>query len=150
MEIIEYFSSSEKEHWLGEIQKADWTAAKYLHELLSENKFFEFCGEGSKLLLLTEGSELVSFCTYAFQDEIREPSMYMWVGFVYTFPEYRGRHCAGILLEHARSLAKSEGRESIFISTDKTGLYEKYGFTFYKTMTAFDGEECRIYRKDVK
>ena len=147
MKIIEYFSSPEKEHWLEKIQRADWSASKYLHELLSENKFFDFCGEGSKLLLLTQGDELVSFCTYAMQDEIREPSMYMWVGFVYTFPKHRGKHCAGILLEHACTLAKEEGREHIYISTDKTGLYEKYGYTFFKTMTAFDGAECRIYRK---
>ena len=59
MEIIDYFTSDKKDHWLGEILKSNWSAGKYLYELLS-------------------------FCTYAEQDEVREPSLTPWVGFVYT------------------------------------------------------------------
>lgn len=37
MEIIEYFTTEDKEHWLDEIRKSDWGAGQYLYKLLSEN-----------------------------------------------------------------------------------------------------------------
>lgn len=99
MEIIDYYAGDNKEHWLFEINKSDWRAGKYLYELLRDNKLKELCGESTKVLLLVDGDKLMSFCTYAEQDEIREPSLTPWVGFVYTFPEYRGKRRVGKLLE---------------------------------------------------
>ena len=62
MKIKEFFSESNKEHWLGEIQKSDWKAGSYLYTLLQENRLRELCGEDTKLLMLTDGEHLVSFC----------------------------------------------------------------------------------------
>ena len=39
------------------------------------------------------------------------------------------------------------GRETVYISTDHIGLYEKYGYDFFKTAKSVGGEETRIYRK---
>ena len=52
-----------------------------------------------------------------------------WVGFVYTFPAFRGKRHMGQLLDHAAVLARLEGKEAIYISTGETGLYEKYGYS---------------------
>ena len=103
-----------------------------------------------KVLLLTEGDVLISFCTYAEQDDIREPSLTPWVGFVYTFPEHRGKRCMGKLLDQAYDLAKHDKHEHIYISTGETGLYEKYGYSFWKTMKDMHGEDSRVYRIDVE
>ena len=89
MKIYDYYSSDNKEHWLNEIEKSDWRAGKYLYELLRDKKLKELCGESTQVLLLTEGDELLAFCTYAEQDDIRDASLTPWVGFAYTFPEYR-------------------------------------------------------------
>ena len=43
MEIIEYYSSQNKEYWLNEIGKSDWGAGKYLYSLLKENKLKKSC-----------------------------------------------------------------------------------------------------------
>ena len=98
--------------------------------------------------MLTEGRQLISFCTYAEQDDIREPALTPWVGFVYTFPEYRGNRYMGILLDYAEELARSEGRNYVYISTGEVGLYEKYGYTFWKLMNDVNGEASRVYRKE--
>ena len=37
LEIIEYFTTKKKEHWLNEIKKCDWGAGQYLYQLLYEN-----------------------------------------------------------------------------------------------------------------
>ena len=147
MEILEYFTSEDKEHWLSEIGKSDWGAGKFLHRLLKEEKLKETVGESAKVLLLTDGEKLVSFCTFAEKDDIQPTKLTPWVGWVYTFPEYRGNRFAGKLLEHAEKLAKEEGIKNIYISTNHVGLYEKYGFEFYKTMKDVDGEDSRVYIK---
>ncbi|MCR4656118.1 MAG: GNAT family N-acetyltransferase [Lachnospiraceae bacterium] len=149
MEIIEYFASDKKEHWLSEIQKSDWSAGRYLYELLRDKKLKGLCGEKTRVLLLTERDELLSFCTYAEQDDVRDPSLTPWIGFAYTFLQHRGKRLMGKLLEHAYMLAKHDGSEHIYISTGETGLYEKYGYGFFKIMKDVSGEDSRIYRIDV-
>ena len=85
-------------------------------------------GETALVLMLAEGERLVSFCTFAPLDDIQPTELSPWIGFVYTFPEYRGHRYAGILLEYAESLACVMGKEYTYISTGHTGLYEKYGY----------------------
>ena len=149
MRIIDFYVSDDKAYWLSEIQKSDWRAGKYLYELLRDQKLKELCGETTKVLLLVDDERLMSFCTYAEQDDIREPSLTPWVGFVYTFPEYRGKRRIGILLEHAYMLARDDGHEHIYISTGETGLYEKYGYRFWKIMKDVQGDDSRVYKKDI-
>ena len=85
----------EQSRWLNEIQKSDWSAGQYLYELLRDHRLKELCGESTKVLLLADGEQLVSFCTYAEQDDIRESSLTPWVGFVYTFPLIQGQSVYG-------------------------------------------------------
>ena len=150
MEIIDYFESNDQIYWLEEIGKSDWVAGHYLHDLLQKNEFKSLCGEGSKVYLLVEGKNLMCFCTYAEQDEIDEPSITPWIGFVYTFPKYRGKRRIGKLLEYGYHLAKEDGFKTVYISTGETGLYEKYGYTFWKVMKDLNGGDTRVYRKEIE
>lgn len=149
MRIIEYFTAPEREreHWLGEIRKSEWGAAQYLHLLLSENRLKKALGETALVLMLVDEERLASFCTFAPLDDIQPTELSPWIGFVYTFPQYRGHRLAGKLLDYAESLAAIMGREAVYISTNHTGLYEKYGYEFYKTEKDVGGEDSRIYRK---
>lgn len=146
-EIIDYFNSSRQEYWLSQIKKSDWGAGQYLFKLLRENKLKEVVGENPRVLMLTNGDELVSFCTYTEKDDIQPTELTPWIGFVYTFPKYRGHRYAGKLFLEIEKVAKSQKVHDIFISTDHIGLYEKYGFEFYKTMKDMNGEPSRVYRK---
>ncbi|MDE5867271.1 MAG: GNAT family N-acetyltransferase [Lachnospiraceae bacterium] len=101
------------------------------------------------MLLLTEGETLISFCTLAEQDDIRNPEFGPWIGFVHTFPQYRGNRHMGKLLEHAYEIAKDEGVKKIYISTGETGLYEKYGYTFYRIMKDIENQDSRVYTIDI-
>lgn len=149
MKIIDYFASDNKDHWLTEIQKSDWSAGTYLYELLRDQRLVELCGETTKVLLLVENDDLLSFCTYAGQDDVRDVSLTPWVGFVYTFPIYRGHRHMGKLLGYAYELAMRDGHQHIYISTGETGLYEKYGYYFWKMMKDIHGADSRVYRIDI-
>ena len=150
MQIIEYFDCDRSEYWLGQIQKSDWGAGKFLYELLSTGRFKEAVGETSKVLMLTEGDELLSFCTYAEKDDIQPTQLTPWVGFVYTFPQYRGHRYLGKLFTEVERLAREEKVREVYISTDHTGLYEKYGCEFYQMMNDMNGEPSRAYRKHIE
>lgn len=147
MELIEYFGSDEQAHWLSRIRESDWGAGQYLAQLLQEGKLQQLVGENTKVLLLTEGKELVSFCTLAERDDIQPTELTPWIGFVYTFPAWRGRRCAGVLLGYAEALAEESGMACVHISTNHVGLYEKYGYTFHAMMKDIGGEDSRVYIK---
>ncbi len=147
MKIIEYFTTKDKEHWLNEIKKSDWGAGQYLYTLLSEGNLKKMVGETALVPMLVDGDKLIAFCTFAPFDDIQPTDMSSWIGFLYTFPEYRGHHYAGQLLDYAESIATVMEREYIHISTNHIGLYEKYGYEFYKIEKDIEGEDSRVYRK---
>lgn len=147
MEFLEYFSSENKEHWLSKIEGCDWDAGKYLAYLLKTNGLFDLVGDGSRVLMLTDGDELVSFCTLAKYDDVQPTELTPWSGWIYTFPAYRGRRLAGKLLEYAENLARKDGAVALHISTNHDGLYEKYGYEFLKYEKDVEGEDTKVYIK---
>lgn len=149
MQVIDYDHCDRQEYWLKQIRKSDWSAGQFLHELLSENKFKNIAGEHSKVLMLVNKDELISFCTFAEKDDIQPTTLTPWIGFVYTFPQYRGHRYVGKLFQEIEKLAKGEKIQDIFISTDHVGLYEKYGCEFYQMMNDIDGKPSRVYRKHI-
>lgn len=147
MKIIEYYSSNNQEYWLSKIKCSDWSAGKFLYELLKQDKLKELVGNNVKVLLLTDELELISFCTLSDIDDIETTELMPWIGFVYTFPLYRGHRYMGKLINYALDLAKSNGYSNVYISTDQEGIYEKYGFNFLKIMKDRHDEDSRVYVK---
>lgn len=145
MEVIEYYSSGRQEHWLDEIGRCDWGAGQFLKQLIISGQLYDSLGTNTRVLLLVEGEELVSFCTFAEKDDIQPTDLTPWIGFVYTFPERRGQRCAGKLFDKISELAKSENISKAYISTNHVGLYEKYGCEFLRTMKDIGGELSRVY-----
>lgn len=149
MKVITFHESDRQEHWLSEIKRSDWGAGEFLHALLSEGTFFEAVGEKSKVLLLVEGDELISFCTYAEKDDIQPTDLTPWTGFIYTFPEHRGHRYVGLLFDEMERMAREERVSEIYISTNHIGLYEKYGCEYKTQMNDMDGEPSRVYVKKI-
>lgn len=149
MQVIDYFNSDRQPYWLEQIRKSDWGAGQYLYKLLSENRFKDAVGGMSTVLMLVNGDELISFCTYAEKDDIQPTALTPWIGFVYTFPQHRGHRFVGKLFQEIEKLARAEEVRDIYISTNHTGLYEKYGCEFYRMMTDIHGEPSRVYKKHI-
>ena len=150
MQVIHFFESDRQAHWLSEIGKSDWSAGGLLYGLLKNGTFFDWVGEGSEVLLLVDGDALVSYCTFAKMDDIQPTDLTPWVGFVYTFPPYRGHRYVGLLFEEANRLAKAAHFPELYVSTNHVGLYEKYGCVFKTTAKDLEGEWSRIYVRKVE
>ncbi len=149
MNIIDYFTDARQPHWLNQIRSCDWGAGKYLTYLLESGTFHRTVGEKSALLLLTDGDALVSFATYAERDCVKDTDLSPWVGFVYTWPEYRGRRCMGRLIEHIAAAAHRDGHPALYVCTDHIGLYEKYGFTYVADMPCISGDTGRVLKREL-
>ena len=150
MEILEYYAlgDAEQRYWRGEIGKSDWRAGTFLCSHLEDGSLTAFSGGEVRLLLGVSGRELMAFCTLARQD-IPDPTLKPWIGFVYTFPRYRGRRLSQRMIDHACGLAKRDGAEYVYLSTNEIGLYEKYGFAFFKQAKDAWGEETSVYRREL-
>ncbi len=147
MRITEFFESDEstRRQLLHALRRCDWVAARFLLHLLEEGAFAETLGGSGRLFFLLDGETVISFLTLTAQDCIAAPDITPWIGFVFTFPEYRGRGNIGILLEHARKCAASDGAPFVFLATNHTGLYERYGFNYWGNRKDIHGEDSRIY-----
>ena len=147
LRIVEYFESdaSSRQMLLRDLRRCDWSAGRFLVRLLEENTFAKTLGGKGKLFFLLDGNSVVSFLTLTTQDCIDAPGMTPWIGFVFTFPEYRGRHHIRTLLDHARKCAAQKGSPFVFLATDHVGLYEKYGFSYWGSRRDVHGEMSRVY-----
>ena len=147
MRFIEFFEQTptEQSYWMQCIAEGDWRAAPYLAHQLYTGTFQKRYGPNGRVLLLTEGDKLLSFCTLVRQDEIIEDALLPWIGFVYTFPAYRGHRYSETLINHACTIAKTEGYSHIYLSSDEKGLYEKYSFLFYKYMRTINGDITQVF-----
>lgn len=145
MQVIEYFSAENPGHWLSKIKESDWVAGQFLYRHLRDDQYHAYAGQNAKILLLTHGDELISFCTLTDKDDIEPTDLTPWIGFVYTFPQYRGNHYAGKLLDYAADLVKAKGLPNVFLSTDQPGIYEHYGFSYLDTMKDMRGGESMVY-----
>ena len=150
MEVNNFFEIDNKEHWINEIERSDWRAGAFLGRLLRNDEFFDAVGKDSRILLLSEGDELISYCTFAEKDDIQPTDLTPWVGFVYTFPEHRGHRYAGLLFDEVERLAKEQQVTEVYLSTNHIGLYEKYGWEFFDMMDDMDGEPSRVYVKRIR
>jgi GNAT superfamily N-acetyltransferase len=149
MRIIDYSACGDPTDWLEKIEQGDWSAAKFLAEILREGRFHSLLGEGT-LYLLTEGDELISFVTLTRRDCIEDENLYPWLGFFYTFPAYRGHHYGGQLLDFATAQAEKWGYPQVYIATDHLDLYEKYGFTYIENRMDIYGVDSRVYFRNTE
>lgn len=144
MNILKFSELSYKDKWIIKIRNCDWIAAKFLADLLEQDRFHEVLGDGS-LFIMADGEKLVSFCTLTQKDCIEDEMLFPWIGFVFTSPEYRGHRCSEKLIAAACDEAKKRGYDRVYLATDHIGLYEKYGFTYIESCTDIYDDESRIY-----
>ncbi len=150
MNIINYFEQENQAALIEKIAACDWSAAKFLAELLTKGTFNDTLGGWGELYLMMDGEKLVSFVTLTGMDAVRDENLTPWCGFVFTQPEYRGHRYAGLLLTHAERRAAQMGYKKLYICTDHVGLYEKYGYTYQENQIDIWGDDMRVLNKDLR
>lgn len=146
MKILEY---KNEQFILDYFRECSWCAAKFLYQLIIENKVEEVLGEKTKLVVLVDNDKVISFATYAKRDCVKDDTMYPWIGFVYTQKEYRGHRYSQKVIDYIIEKARNDGYSNIYLATDCVGFYEKYGFVFSEEKIDIYGDLSRIYKYDL-
>lgn len=130
------------ERYIPILKKCEWGAGRFLAECIVNNSLFV---DGDSVIVMLDGDKPVSFLTLAKRDCIEDDSLFPWIGFVYTYPDYRGHRYSGTLIRYALERARERGYKVVYLATDHVGFYEKYGFEYMENRLDFNGEDSRIY-----
>lgn len=81
-------------------------------------------------------------------DFISRQDLYPWLCALYVDPDFRGAQLGSRLLTHGRQEAARLGFAQLYLATNHTCYYEKYGWSFIGTGYHPWGESSRIYRQE--
>lgn len=144
MEIIEF---KNEEFIKDALKNCDWGAGKFLYDLIEKNNR-SLLG-WNYIYVLVWNETVISFCTLSQKDCIKDDTLFPWIGFVYTMPEYRNKGYVKKLILFCLDKAKVLGYKRVYLATEHIGFYEKIGFKYLESRIDIYNEESRIYYFDV-
>lgn len=75
-----------------------------------------------------ENGKIIGGYTLAIKTILYTETEGLWIATLYMDPAFRGKHLSPILIEHARMRGGELGYEKIYLASEHTNYYEKYGF----------------------
>lgn len=72
--------------------------------------------------------QIVGGYTLAIQEVLPGEGEGLWMPTLYMVPAFRGRHLSQELIAHARRRGWELGYDRLYLATEHTNYYEKYGF----------------------
>ena len=76
--------------------------------------------------------------------------LFPWFACLYVHPDQRGEGLGSILLDHALREAHNKGYDSLYLTTDLEGYYEKYGWTHSTEAIGLSGDSMKVYQKHTR
>lgn len=134
-----------QEYFLEYLKTCEWSAGRFLFDLINENRIEQELGLKTKIFFLEDENKIISFCTLSQQDCIKDDTLKPWIGFVYVDYNNRGHKYSQLVIEEALKYAKSLDYKKVYLATDHIGFYEKYGFIYWKNEIDIYNENSRIY-----
>jgi RimJ/RimL family protein N-acetyltransferase/GNAT superfamily N-acetyltransferase len=152
-ETGEYRILSMREHPGGIDEAIDYYHAKWGGK--DNRDFFEdairhtgpFPQNIPQFFVLLKGECIVGCCGLIMNDFVSRHDLYPWLCGLYIEPRERGGGLGNMLMLHAEREAALAGYRELYITTDHTGYYERYGWAFVGTAYEISGAETRVYKK---
>lgn len=95
--------------------------------------------------VVVRGSKIIAGCGVIENDFHERKDLTPNVCAVYVDEEYRNQGIAGYLLQYVCKDMARMGFTTLYLLTDHTGFYERYGWEFYCEVPGSDGEMSRMY-----
>lgn len=96
-------------------------------------------------LLYTDDGKIAGGAGLITNDFISRMDLYPWLCALYVEPPYRGNGHAGLLLKRAAQDARAAGFGALYLCTDHTQFYERYGLHYIGDGYHPWGHRSRIY-----
>ena len=103
-----------------------------------------------QFFVLLKGESIVGCCGLIINDLISRHDLYPWICGVFVEESERNQGLAGKLLEYTENEAKRVGYQTVYLSTDHTRFYERYGWKYIGDGYEPDGSKARIYKKSTE
>lgn len=126
-------------------KNCSWVAGSHLAALLENDDFTDW--ECAFAAIYDE--QIVGFCTFMKTDYYPENKYSPWISTIFVDEKYRGKRISQQMIEAVIDYAKSCRFPNVYIPSDMTGFYEKYGFEKIDTLENYDGEIDNVYVKNI-
>ena len=101
-------------------------------------------------VMLNEREEIIAGLGVIENDFHKRPDLTPNICAVYVEEACRRKGIARLLLDHAAAELARHNIDMVYLITGHTGLYERYGFTFYGMIEEDDGSMIRMYQKPTR
>lgn len=134
--------------WLQLADYADhcgWIAGPHLAAMLRENRFTGW----EAVFAAVAGKRIAGFCTLLREDYYPENRYSPWISSIFVDEAFRGLRICGQLITAAGEHARAHGFRTVYIPSDMTGFYERYGFLRIDELTNYGGDVDHIFARSV-
>ena len=100
--------------------------------------------------LLEKDGELIGCAGLVTNDFVSRMDLWPWLCALYIEEKHRGNSYAALLLEKVKEDSVKLGFDSLYLTTDHIGYYERYGFEYIGQGYHPWNEESRIYQISLK
>ena len=97
----------------------------------------------------TPARRIVGFCTFLKTDYYPENRYSPWISSIFVDEAVRGLRICGQLIATACDYASAQGFTRVYIPSDMTGFYERYGFRPIDTLINYSGDTDNIFAFDL-
>lgn len=118
-----------------------WVAGAHFADLLENNAFTDWESAFAAIV----DKRIVGFCTFMKTDYYPDNKYFPWISTIFVDEEYRGKRISQHMIETVVEYAKSLGFSHVYIPSDKTGFYEKYGFEKIDELENYGGDVDAIF-----
>lgn len=120
-----------------------WCAGPHLADMLLQNRFSGW----EAAFAAVAGGRIVGYCTLLATDYYPENRYSPWISSIFVDEALRGRRVCGQLIAQACEYAREQGFRTVYIPSDMTGFYERYGFEKIDTLKNYGGETDSIFAR---
>jgi GNAT superfamily N-acetyltransferase len=97
--------------------------------------------------VMLKGERLIGCYGLITNDFNSRQDLWPWLAALFISPDERGQGLGKVLLDHGIAEASKLGYPQVYLVTDHTTYYEKYGWEYIGTAYGVDGES-RLYSHD--
>jgi len=125
--------------------RCGWAAGPHLAGMLRENRFSDW----ETVFAAVAEERIVGFCTFLKTDYYPDNRWWPWISSIFVEEAFRRHRICGQLIAQACDYARTQGFRRVYIPSDMTGFYERYGFQKIGELTNYGGGVDNVFAKDL-